>query len=269
MIIQLLFSILFIIDIIAIIKLLLLIKNIISLRNNLIKSNCIIIYNKPERNHIYKIMRMIFDYFCEDYIFDINDKYKIIKMLTNQTKLVNLNIIYDTYGGDVNANDILLNYILESKIKINGYVFKKSQSAGTILALSSTNLYMNKNALLSPTDPQITIDTDIYSIKSIIDMCETKDKNYISDKYLLQYYENKKLHYENISTITNLLQKKFRHNISKNNKKKIINELTSGDYSHHKPLSGQYLNKYIDINLNMPSEINMIYKLYEDVLFYL
>jgi hypothetical protein len=94
-------------------------------------------------------------------------------------------------------------------------------------------------------------------------MCEEKDKNYISDKYLINYYDNKKLHYENIELVDKLIQNKLRKNISKDKKSQLIYELTSGDYSHHRPLSGIYLQKYLNINLNFPKYIDDIYNLYE------
>lgn len=270
MLIETITCIFIIIDLIGLYKVYKVFNNMIILKQKLMFNNCIIIYNKPDRKYIYKITLNIFEYICNGYIFDINDYKNIMNKLEN-CKINNnsINIIYDTYGGEIQANDILSNYIIESKIKINGYVFNKSQSAGTILALLSDNLYINKNAILSPTDPQITIDDETISIKSIINMCESKEHNYISDKYLLQYYENKKLHYENIDMIIRLINKKIRKHISKEKKQDLIYELTSGDYTHYKPISGLYLNKYIDINLDMPKNITDIYNIYENAYFYL
>ena len=125
---------------------------------------------------------------------------------------------------------------------------------------------MNRDAILSPTDPQITIDDETYSIKSIINMCESKEHNYISDKYLLQYYENKKLHYENIDMITRLINKKIKQNVSKEKKDNLIYELTSGDYTHYKPITGLYLNRYININLDIPKSISSIYEIYLSII---
>ncbi len=270
MLIETIICIFIIIDLIGLYKVYKILKNMYILKQKLIFNNCIIVYNKPDRNYINKLILIIFEYICNGYIFDIDDYKNIMNKLEN-CKLNNnlINIIYDTHGGEIQANDIVSNYIIESKIKINGYVFNKSQSAGTILALLSNNLYINKTAILSPTDPQITIDDETISIKSIINMCESKEHNYISDKYLLQYYENKKLHYENIDMITKLINKKIRKHISKEKKQDLIYELTSGDYTHYKPISGLYLNKYIDINLDMPKNITDIYNIFEKAYFYL
>jgi len=260
MILDILFYICFFVDIYFSIKLYLIINNMYLLKNKLNNNNTIIIYNKPNSTYINKISLLIIEYILNEYLFDINDYTNIIKKIKNKN---NINIILDTYGGDVSSNDILVNFIQDSKININGYVFKKSQSAGTILALISNKLYIKSEAILSPTDPQISLDGETYSIKSIINMCEEKDKNYISDKYLINYYDNKKLHYENIELVDKLIQNKLRKNISKDKKSQLIYELTSGDYSHHRPLSGIYLQKYLNINLNFPKYIDDIYNLYE------
>jgi len=260
MILDILFYIFFIIDAYFLIKIYLIINNIYLLKDKLKNNNCIIIYNTPNYTYLNKLSVLIIEYILNEYLFDINDYTNIIKKIKNNH---NINIILETNGGDISSNDILVNFIHDSKININGYVFKKSQSAGTILALISNKLYIKSEAILSPTDPQISIDGETYSVKSIINMCEEKDKNYISDKYLINYYENKKLHYENIELVDKLIQNKLKKNISKEKKSQLIYELTSGDYSHHKPLSGTYLNIYLNINLNFPKYIEDIYNLYE------
>lgn len=270
MLIHILFYICILIDLLLLLKTILIFNKILELKNSLININCIIIYNRPHRVHIYKLFQILFEYFFDDIIFDINDNYNIINKLNFYKKnFKSINIILDTNGGEIITNDILLNFISESKIKINCFVPQKSQSAGTLLALISDKLYISPGAILSPTDPQITIDNDTYSVKSIIDMCTQKDINTISDKYLLTYFENKKLHYENIEMMTKLLDKKYKKNLSKYDKSQLLYELTSGDYSHHRPLSGIYLNKYLDLYLDIPKNINKIYDMYKILYYYL
>jgi hypothetical protein len=94
---------------------------------------------------------------------------------------------------------------------------------------------------------------------------KNKDTNYITDKYLLCYYENKKLYDENITLITKLLEKKFKKNIKDKDKTSFIFELTSGIYSHHKPISGIYLSKYLNVNICLPQNIIDIYTIYDNI----
>ena len=262
MIIEILFIFTLIIFLYSIINVYNLIEKMYIFKNKLINNNSIIIFNKPDRNHIFKLTLLIFEHICYDNIFDIDSHDDIIKKIKNNK--IN-NIILDTTGGSILSNDILINFILTSKIKLNIYVPRKAQSAGTLLALSANILYVDKDAYLSPTDPQITFENETYSIKSFIELCDTKDINYITDKYLLCYYENKKLYDENITLFTKLLENKFKKNIKDKEKTSFILELTSGTWSHHKPISGTNLSKFLNVNICLPQNILNIYNIFDDI----
>jgi len=198
-------------------------------------------------------------------IFDMNDDVIIINHLILNPST---EILLDTNGGYISSNDRLVHFILNSNLKIKIYVIRKAYSAGTVLALSGESLYMDKNACLGPTDPQITILKDTISIKSLIKLYEEKDKNTISDLYLIQYYESKRSHEENINLIKKLLNKKFHSNISKKDQLMLVDKFTSGNISHHIPISYNELNEYIKINNNIPNHIKNIYNMYYNI-FYL
>lgn len=229
------------------------------LKTKLKENNCIIILDKKNSNNILTSCNQYFiDIFYKDLIFNINDSINIISNLKPQ-----LNIILETYGGDIAANDQIINHILTYNLKLNIFVFKYSQSAGTLLALCANKLYMTKTSFLGPTDPQITIDDTTYSLKALHDLCENKDFNYIADKMLLTYYDSKKLHEENIENIEKILHNKFKKNIAVLDREEFIQKITSGNISHHTPLNYKLLNKYLNINLDMPKNITSIYRLYE------
>lgn len=236
--------------------------SIIKFKKSLKKHNFILIFNKPERNHIYKTMLTLFEYICTDLIYDIDEHSKIIDYM-KINKNNKINILLDSTGGDVISNDTLLNFIITSKIKLNIYVLNTAKSAATLLALSAHNLYMDKFATLGPTDPQISYENIMYSVKSIINLCENKDNNYISDKILLTYYDSKKLHDENLITIRKILENKFKLSLKKEDKNKFITKLTSGDISHHQSFNTPYINKFLNIQYNIPIYLYDINKLYE------
>ena len=238
------------------------IYSIIKFKKLLKKHNFILIFNKPERNHIYKTMLTLFEYICKDIIYDIDEHSKIIDYM-KINKNNKINILLDSNGGDIISSDTLLNFIITSKIKLNIYVLNKAQSAATLLALSAHNLYMDKFATLGPTDPQISVENIMYSLKSIINLCENKDNNYISDKILLTYYDSKKLHDENLIIIQKILENKFKLSLKKEDKNKFITKLTSGDISHHQFLNTSYINKYLNVHQDIPIYLYDINKLYE------
>ena len=238
------------------------------LRTNLKLNNCVIINDKNNSNNSNNIINIInkcnqyfIDIFYKDLIFNINDSINLIKNLKSEQ-----NIILETCGGNIDSNDHILNHIISYNLKLNIFVFKNAQSAGTLIALAANKLYMTWTSFLGPTDPQITIDDILYSVKALCDLCENKDKNYVSDKYLLTYYDTKKLHTENIETLNKILNNKFKKNISYDNKTEFIKKISEGDISHHVPFNYKYLNKYININSHIPNKIINIYNLYEKYL---
>lgn len=248
--------------------------NLYKLNNNLKKNNTIIIFNKPNRCHIYRLMSLLFEFICYNTIYDINEYQELITYFKKNINN-NINIILDSTGGDVIANDNLINFILNSKIKLNIFILNKAKSAATILALSANKLYMDKYATLGPTDPQIVIDDIQYSLRSLINLCENKDKNYISDKMLITYYDSLNLCNENVNLIKKLLEinrnnsklnnSKLNNKYKKDYKKdynKFIDNLTYGTISHHTSFNVDYLNKYIYIYTDIPKYITDIYDIF-------
>jgi membrane-bound ClpP family serine protease len=186
-------------------------------------------------------------------IFDIDNNDVIISHLINNNIE---NIIIDTDGGSVIASDRLITYITASKLKLNTYVIRKAYSAGTVLALAGNKIYMDNDACLSPTDPQITLNDNTISAKDLIDLYKTKDINSIDDNYIVGHYNLKKMFKENVHLIKKLLKGKI---INETKKTKIINKLTDGTISHHMPFNCRYLKKYLDIETEIPEYIYIIY----------
>ncbi len=217
------------------------------------KNNLIIICDLPRK------YKTFYNKICTN-IFDIDDCDSIINFLILNNNLPQ--IILDSDGGSISSNDRLLYFILENGLELTSYVLRKSYSAATLIALASKNLHMHEVAILSPTDPQINILNDIYSIKSLMTLIDTKDNNMISDSILLTYNNIKVTYEENIGMTTRLLNKKFKFNTSKYDKKSLIDNFTLGEISHHRPFSYKYLSDVLDINNNIPHIVNIIYSKY-------
>ena len=209
---------------------------------------------------IYQIYNKILDYYCRYDIININN-YQLITQIINNNN--NVTIIIESLGGDISSNDNIINIMMNNKI--NTYILTEAKSAATMIVLGSSNIYMDKHATLGPTDPQISINNITYSVKSLINLCENKTKDNITDEYLINYYENKKLYYENIENVKKMLSKHFIKNISNNKKEEIINKFTDGEISHHIPINYNYLKKYININTNISLNIRNIYTNYKKI----
>lgn len=89
-----------------------------------------------------------------------------------------IDIVLETYGGFFSGAQMISDMILSHEGVTNAIVLNRAFSAGTLIALSCTNLYMHKNAHLSPVD---VLQSDFFktiqlsAVQTIIDN-KTKDK---------------------------------------------------------------------------------------------
>lgn len=212
---------------------------------------------KPEKYNIkYHIINLILG----NNICDINDSAKIIK---NINKYNHTHIIIHSTGGNISANDCILEFAKYKTSKVSCYVFNYACSAATMLFFMGDNLYMDKYAMLGPTDPQVVIDGENYSVYAVMKLFENKDKNNIGDKMILEYYDGLKLYYENIKNFKYFIKKHFFRNIKKQKQKQIINLFTEGRISHHTPISYNQIKNSIYISNDIDKSFEFIYKIYK------
>ena len=174
-----------------------------------------------------------------------------------------IDILLHTCGGAIESSDAMIQTILSfRKIgTINMHVPVYAYSAGTLLALSGTNLFMDPLSFLSPTDPQITVNGYAYSSEVLAHILENKKENIkISETTYLQALETKNLHNDNISTMKKIL---LLNNVSGKNIEKIIDEFASGKNPHHKPFDVAKM-KSLGINIlaTVPENISEMFYTY-------
>jgi ClpP class serine protease len=209
----------------------------------------------------YNLRGYLINYIYKYDIININN-YQLITQITNNNN--NITIIIESTGGDIISNDNVI-HVLINKNNIKTYILTEAKSAATMIVFASSKIYMSKYAILGPTDPQVTLNNHIYSVKSLINLCENKSKDYISDEYLINYYDNKKLYDENKDNIVKLLSKHYIKNISNIKKQELIDTLTNGDISHHIPIGYNYLKKYLKIDTNISQSILDLYSNYKKI----
>lgn len=79
-----------------------------------------------------------------------------------------LHIILRSCGGTLQAAEVISHALRNHKGEISVFVSQYAQSAATMIALNATHLYMNANAFLTPTDPQIMG----YSVHTILKLAK-------------------------------------------------------------------------------------------------
>lgn len=203
-----------------------------------------------------------------DNIISINNSEAILDVLrkcleNNQT----LNIIIHSSGGTIESSDIIVRAILKHKGVINSYIPKYAQSAAALLALSTSHIYLNEYAYLTPTDPQISVPISnkryMYSSKVLMKYVDTYKKIKTNSAILLNSIEADILHKDNIETITKILDVKKLYN-----RANIFEVLCSGNVPHHSPLYFDELkNLGFDdyVSEGIPDDINEIFVLYQDL----
>ena len=184
------------------------------------------------------------------YLMSIDDHELFLERINNiqmYSENKDLDIIYHTHGGSVASSDIISDLLLNYPEEVRSHVPCISQSAGTLLALSGKELYMNFYSLLGPVDPQLSYqgaDTefDDTSSRCLIELKERKSVDEIDDTILVKIIESEFLHEDGAETVKNILNKRFP-NMSDYKIKDICEILCSGKYPHHKPLNRDKIEK--------------------------
>lgn len=214
------------------------------------------------------VAKKIYAPFLSDRLIHINNNKLLTEKINDYYDKVNdkdhtIDIILHTHGGNIESSDAMIQTILSFRKKgiVNIHIPIYAYSAGTLLALSGTNLFMNSLSVLSPTDPQITVNGYTYSSEILAKILENKQKNItISETTYLQVLDTKKLHNDNIVTMRKLLS---LNNVSSANIKKIINEFASGKIPHHKPFDVNKIKSLgINISGHVPENISKMFYMY-------
>lgn len=110
---------------------------------------------------------------------DLVDEFK--SFMRNVKHDETVDIVIDTYGGCFSSAQMMTDIILTHKGITNAIVLNKAFSAGSLIALSCANLYMHKNAHLSPVD---VLQGDMFStvqLSAVQTIINNKSKDKIGD----------------------------------------------------------------------------------------
>jgi hypothetical protein len=221
------------------------------------KYNSKLIYVKDTNmNFVNKILMTIY----KNIIISINDNNSLRKLL-QQNSTHKLTLIVKSSGGYISSSDSMLNLLDCHKPQKNVYVPGYAMSAATLLTLTCDKIFMNKYAVLGPTDPQITVLDEVISYRTIQKIIENKDINKIKDKILLSYYDNKNLYDENINYIKKYLKKHKRKNVLEYELDDFVDKFSFGNIPHHTEFTPNTLSKIININYDIPQDIYEIYNI--------
>lgn len=207
-----------------------------------------------------------FNNFLGDYVIDINNSSQMQYILNKISKknIKKIDICLQSYGGNIQDNDIIVNNLLNYNGIINTFIPYYAFSAASLISLCGHNIYLNENSILGPTDPVIEKKDGSYSVNSLIQLKKEKKINKISDEILLQISDYEKLYFEN-KRILHKIFKRHKNNNTLGNKTKFIDNMIqlfgSGEWSHSSPFTKKYL---MTKGLNINTDNNLV--VYGDIL---
>ena len=172
-----------------------------------LQAHILFIYNNPEEDEA------IIDYYM------LKPLYEQLKELNKYNKLI---ILIETKGGNLAVGSKILEIIKEKFKNIEGIVLGRCSSTGTFILLGTNKIYVGPYSMITPSEPQITIDNKSYSTSVI--------RNYLKENNSLD-----PIIYGNYLSIINYYKKLCKE--SYKNSEKIINYMLKEVNSHQYPLN--------------------------------
>jgi len=153
----------------------------------------------------------------------------------------NITLIIDSCGGNLDSTAHIISNIHEYQNGggiIHGVVLNNAQSAATQILMSMNTIYMDKYAVLSPFDAQITFNNSIRHPVSFLqdDISTSEINDIIHKKYSEQFHKNSKIILDTYS---------YQYNLLPINKKiKFVEFFISGKIEHSFPITRSVLKSF-------------------------
>lgn len=162
-----------------------------------------------------------------------------------------IHIFIDTNGGSFTSAQIISDIILSHKGETNAIILNKAFSAGTLIALSCNNLYMHKNAYLSPVDVQYGNFFETVQLTAVKNILENKNPDKINDNTFILADQADKCKALLDSIFVKIIEPKYHDEAVR---LKIKSEIFDGQkYTHSTAFSRQHLQN-IGVNVKPMSK---------------
>ena len=188
------------------------------------------------------------------------DAIKIIDILRDIPDDMTIDLILNTTGGSATAAEIIINALHNRSGLTRVYIPHYAQSAGLLIALTGNDIYMGKNAFVSPVDPQLGYGISAASVKRFCDKYGDNDNGgWVGDLIKLISGEARAA----TDRINAVIQKIVIRKSQGDDPDVIQEELASGKYNHDKPLFFQDLNRIVrNVHPSIPADIFRLFELH-------
>lgn len=193
------------------------------------------------------------DYYC---INSYDDVLRFVNKLQSMDTTRNIDLILHTDGGDVFHIKLMIDALMNHEGRRRVYIPFKAFSSGTLITLTGNEIYMNKNAHLSPIDTQITINNeDLFQLPipvGVLSRLTNISEHDHSNLLKINVEMAKKEMYADLKTLSVI----FNQMYSVQQMKLITDNFLWTQLPHDYPISVSEAIKFgLEISCNMPQEI--------------
>lgn len=189
---------------------------------------------------------------------DVEDSEQVLRAIRLTPDSVPIDLVAHTPGGLVLASEQIARAMHRHPARVTVIVPHYAMSGGTLLALAADEILMDENAVLGPVDPQI----GVWPAASIIKVAESKPLERVNDETLILADLAHKAQAQIRQTVLGLLRDDFPPERAEY----IVNELTTGKWTHDFPLTIEALVEIgLHVKTDVPTEVYSLMDLYPQV----
>jgi len=183
---------------------------------------------------------------------EVNDAHKLLAELKKTPQDKNLVLVIHSPGGELLAGMQIAKLLKNWKGKVSVVVPYYAMSAGTLIALSASEIYANEGTTFGPVDPQIPINTEKQKFASAVDVlksCNSIQMLRLEEKVLCEVSQKA------VNQLKEFLKKEILKDKPEEIKEKIIQTLLYTKKTHDFPFFAEDLkNLELNVKNKIPKE---------------
>ena len=160
---------------------------------------------------------------------DIDDSEQILRAIRMTDAEVSIDLILHTPGGLVLASEQIAYALCSHTADVTVFVPHYAMSGGTLIALAADRLFMDKNAVLGPVDPQL----QDRPAASILRAVSQEDVNELDDETLILADVGRKTIEEVKQTVVRIVTNRADQEIGE----RLAEALATGKWTHDDPIT--------------------------------
>ena len=189
----------------------------------------------------------------------IEDSEAVLRAIRSTPPDTPIAMIIHTPGGLVIAASQIARALKKHPAKKIVIVPHYAMSGGTLIALAADEIWMDKNAVLGPLDPQIMVGDRALPAPSILKAVKIKGLDKVSDETLILADIAEKA----INQMKALVKELIEDKVGPSRAEEIAEKLVSGYYTHDYPITVDELRKMgLNVKDELPEEVYELMELY-------